>query len=147
MDKYDEMIDIGAKRTLGLDYEKKEWTYDEIVNQYIKALDYYGNKAPIEYFEDLENFASLNLSLNYFTCEVLIDYQELGCSLDDISLKFQNNEHYRALLEVGNSIRNRFVKAGLESIAEILSFNILLVAELLYNFENDKELYKTKIYS
>lgn len=147
MDKYENMLDIGAKRTLGLDYNRKVWTYDEIIKQYIKALDYYGNKAPLEYFEDLKNFASLNLSLNYCTGEVLVDYQELGYSFDDILLKLQNNEHYRTLLEVGNSIRNRFIKEGLEDIAENLYFNILMVAELLYNFETDDKLYKTKIYS
>ena len=89
----------------------------------------------------------MNLSLNYCTGEVLVDYQELGYSFDDILLKLQNNEHYRTLLEVGNSIRNRFIKEGLEDIAENLYFNILMVAELLYNFETDDKLYKTKIYS
>ena len=147
MDRYDEMLDMGAKNVMGIDLDKREWTYDEAVNNYIVLLDYYGNKAPIEIFSNMENLDRLNLSFNYCTGQVLVDYQKEYYSIDGMLLKVRFNEHYRTLLEVGNSIRNRFIKEGLEDIAENLYFNILMVAELLYNFETDDKLYKTKIYS
>ena len=76
MDKYDEMLDIGAKNVMGIDLDKREWTYDEAVNNYIVLLDYYGNEAPIEIFSNMENLARLNLSFNYCTGQVLVDYQK-----------------------------------------------------------------------
>ncbi len=147
MDRYDEMLDMGAKNVMGISLDRKEWSYDEVVNNYIILLDYYGNKAPIEIFSNMENLARLNLSFNYCTGQVLVDYQKEYYSIDGILEKVRFNEHYRTLLEVGNSIRNRFVKEGLDDIADELYFDIFIMAEVLYNFETDKELYKTKIYS
>ena len=147
MDRYDEKLDMGAKNVMGISLDRKEWSYDEVVNNYIILLDYYGNKAPIEIFSNMENLARLNLSFNYCTGQVLVDYQKEYYSIDGILEKVRFNEHYRTLLEVGNSIRNRFVKEGLDDIADELYFDIFIMAEVLYNFETDKELYKTKIYS
>lgn len=147
MDKYDEMLDIGAKNVMGIDLDKREWTYDEAVNKYIVLLDYYGNEAPIEIFSNMENLARLNLSFNYCTGQVLVDYQKEFYSIDDMLEKVQFNEHYRNLLDVGNNIKNRFAKEGLNDIAEELYFDIFIMAEIIYNFETDEELYKTKIYS
>lgn len=147
MDKYDEKLDIGAKNEMGISLDRKEWSYDEVVNNYIILLDYYGNKAPIEIFSNMENLDRLNLSFNYCTGQVLVDYQKEYYSIDGMLLKVRFNEHYRTLLEVGNSIRNRFVKERLDDIADELYFDIFIMAEILYNFETDEELYKTKIYS
>ena len=140
MDKYDEMLDIGAKNVMGIDLDKKEWTYDEAVNNYIILLDYYGNKAPIEIFSNMENLARLNLSFNYCTGQVLVDYQKEFYSIDDMLEKVQFNEHYRKLLDEihhirANELQNREAElSSLEAEEKTIS-----EAEALIGKQTEKE--------
>ena len=134
MDKYDEMLDIGAKNVMGIDLDKREWTYDEAVNNYIVLLDYYGNEAPIEIFSNMENLARLNLSFNYCTGQVLVDYQKEFYSIDDMLEKVQFNEHYRNLLDVGNNIKNRLIIYNNNSVDITINHRCSILKKLTSSF-------------
>ena len=146
MKDYLDEVDIKARKFMGFE-DRKTWTYEEAVDNYIAILNYYANETPIEFLCNYENLDALNIAFNYCTGEVLVEFDEGLSEPKNIANKIKTNKHYKDLLTVGNLILDRFNNEDLSFIGNNIATSIYMMAEIIYSYETNNSKDKTKIYS